>query len=222
MSDKVPDITTGRMRTNILKEIEFKTIHYLCSIMPSWITSDLLTAIGFVGSVMVSISLFLAKSEKWCLFLIVLALAVQWFGDSLDGRLAYYRNTPRKWYGWALDISVDWISIAIIGFGFYYYYDDYKYIAFAFVFTYGWSMINALLRYKITNKYSIDTNKMGPTELRIILSFFVVMEYFVQGTLLAFGFGGTLLLIFINIKDLLDILSEGNKKDAEEKAQKSH
>jgi phosphatidylserine synthase len=37
--------------------------------------------------------------------------AINWFGDSLDGRIAYYRNTPRKWYGFALDCIMDWLSL---------------------------------------------------------------------------------------------------------------
>ncbi|HQV66758.1 MAG: CDP-alcohol phosphatidyltransferase family protein [Saprospiraceae bacterium] len=221
MSNTKPDITQGRKRTNILKNIEQKTIEALCKIMPSWMTSDMLTAIGFIGSILISVGLYFAKENKIYLIISIIAFAIQWFGDSLDGRLAYWRNTPRKWYGWALDITVDWISIGIIGFGFYYYFESYKFIAFIFIFAYGWSMINALLRYKITNAYAIDTNLMGPTELRIIICIFIVLEYFISNTLIAFGLGGSLILIIFNFSDLMKILQEGNKKDATEKAEKA-
>lgn len=221
MSNTKPDITQGRKRTNILKNIEQKTIEALCKIMRSWMTSDMLTAIGFIGSILISVGLYFAKENKIYLIISIIAFAIQWFGDSLDGRLAYWRNTPRKWYGWALDITVDWISIGIIGFGFYYYFESYKFIAFIFIFAYGWSMINALLRYKITNAYAIDTNLMGPTELRIIICIFIVLEYFISNTLIAFGLGGSLILIIFNFSDLMKILQEGNKKDATEKAEKA-
>ena len=79
--------------------------------MPQWVTPNILTAIGFAGSIMVALGLWYAQSNPLFLFFSVFGFAVQWFGDSLDGRLAYWRNIPRKWYGWALDISVDWISI---------------------------------------------------------------------------------------------------------------
>jgi hypothetical protein len=82
-------------------------------------------------------------------------------------------------------------------------------------------MINALLRYKITNAYAIDTNLMGPTELRIIICIFIVLEYFISNTLIAFGLGGSLILIIFNFSDLMKILQEGNKKDATEKAEKA-
>ena len=45
-------------------------------------------------------------------------LIINWFGDSLDGRLAYYRNKPRKWYGFSLDITVDWFTTLLIGAGY--------------------------------------------------------------------------------------------------------
>ena len=214
------DITQGRQRTNILKHVEKKTIEYLCSVMPQWMTSDMLTLIGFLGSILIAVGLYFAKFDKIYLAVSIIAFAIQWFGDSLDGRLAYYRDKPRKWYGWALDITVDWLSIGIIGFGFYYYFESYKYIAFIFIFSYGWSMINALLRYKITDAYSIDTNLMGPTELRIIICIFIIIDYFVPNTLKYFGLGGSLILFLFNISDLLKILNEGNKKDALEKAKK--
>ena len=221
MSEKKPDITQGRKRTNILKKYEQSTIEYLCSIMPLWITSDILTFIGFLGSIVISVGLYFGNFNKTWLILSILGFAIQWFGDSLDGRLAYWRNTPRKWYGWALDITVDWLSICIIGFGFYYYMDSYKYISFIFIFAYGWAMINTLLRYKITDAYSIDTNLMGPTELRIIICTFMVIEYFVPNTLIAFALVGSLILIYFNITDLMMILKAGDTRDVKEKAEKA-
>ena len=41
-------ISTDRQRTNILRAWEQKTIAYLVQKIPSWISSDGLTAIGFL------------------------------------------------------------------------------------------------------------------------------------------------------------------------------
>ena len=79
----------NRKRTNILKNSEASLISYLCQIIPSWITSDMLTFIGFVGSLIVTAGLYLGTSDKNWLLLSILGYAVGWFGDSLDGRLAY-------------------------------------------------------------------------------------------------------------------------------------
>ena len=102
-------IRNSRKRTNILKDAEFKLIEYLCRIMPSWVNPDLLTGTGLFGSVITAVGLVLAIGNPYWLILSVLGFVINWFGDSLDGRLAYYRNIPRKWYGWALDLNVDWI-----------------------------------------------------------------------------------------------------------------
>lgn len=221
VQNQAGDITTGRKRTNILKNSEQKTIEFLCSVMPSWVSSDLLTFIGFFGAIIVSFGLYLGNTNPSFLVISVFGFIVQWFGDSLDGRLAYYRKTPRKWFGWALDITVDWISIGIIGAGFYYFFDSYAYVSFLFVFTYGWSMINSLLRYKITNSYQIDSNYFGPTELRIIICFFIILEIFIPSILWYFGLAGSAILLLFNIKDLSFVLDAGNTKDALEKQKKS-
>ncbi|MBK9151567.1 MAG: CDP-alcohol phosphatidyltransferase family protein [Saprospiraceae bacterium] len=217
MTTPTGSIRQGRQRENILRALEMQTIKYLCSIMPGWVTSDMLTALGFLGSFIIGLGLYLGNNWKIWLLLSVFGFMVQWFGDSLDGRLAYYRNTPRKWYGWALDITVDWISMCIIGFGFFYYLDYYRWIAFIFIFGYGWSMINALLRYRITDKYSIDSHLMGPTELRIIISFFMILDIFVSQTLVVFGFAGSVILFFINLTDTIKILKLGDERDRVEK-----
>jgi hypothetical protein len=47
------------------------------------------------------------------------------------------------------------------------------------------------------------------------------LEYFISNTLIAFGLGGSLILIIFNFSDLMKILQEGNKKDAIEKAEKA-
>ena len=210
-------IRQGRIRENVLRSAEMKTIKYLCGIMPAWVTSDLLTAFGLFGSMIIGTGLYLGNTYKPWLLLSVFGFMIQWFGDSLDGRLAYYRNIPRKWYGWSLDLTVDWLSMCLVGFGFFYYLDYYRWIAFIFIFAYGWSMIIALLRYKITDKYSIDSHSMGPTELRILIAAFMILDIFVSQTLVVFGFAGTFILMIFNIFDTIRVLKMGDERDKKEK-----
>ncbi|MCZ2102280.1 MAG: CDP-alcohol phosphatidyltransferase family protein [Chitinophagales bacterium] len=215
------NINSGRKRYNILKDAEQKTIAFLCSVMPEWVTPNILTAIGFLGSVIVALGLWWARGDKMFLLVSIAGFAIQWFGDSLDGRLAYWRNIPRKWYGWSLDITVDWISIGIIGFGFYFFFTEWQWSAFLFIFAYGWAMINALLRYRITDAYVIDSGIVGPTELRILICIFLLLEIFIPGILLYFALGGSIILISLNMKDLNAVLDYGDQRDKEEKSKKS-
>jgi len=210
-------IKSERKRTNILMDAEHKTIRFLCRLIPNFVKPDMLTAFGVSGAAIVFIGLQLALTNKTYLLLSVLGLAIHWFGDSLDGRIAYFRNTPRKWYGWALDINADWLATIIIGLGFYFYFPFYKWIAFIFVAAYGGSMIIALLRYKISDKYQIDSNALGPTELRIILASVLILEIFIPHALITFGAVGSVLLILINTKDMIGVLQSGDERDYHEK-----
>ncbi|NNE16792.1 MAG: CDP-alcohol phosphatidyltransferase family protein [Saprospiraceae bacterium] len=213
-------IRKSRERKHILKELEFSTIEYLCPRIPKWITPDKLTIIGLIGSLMVAVSMILSVSNPYFLGLAVVGFSIQWFGDSLDGRIAYYRNIPRKWYGWALDINADWISISLIGLGFYFYLPSYKFLAFIFVLAYGGSMIITLLRYKVSNEYIIDTGILGPTEMRILICIVLVAEFFIPNSLLTFISIGSIILITMNIYESVNIIREGDMRDIKEKRAK--
>lgn len=215
-------IRSSRKRTNILREPEFATIEFLCKIMPSFVTPDMLSAIGFLGSVIAAASVYLAIYNKYFLFLIIPGMAIQWFGDSLDGRIAYYRNTPRKWYGWLLDMNLDWISTAMMTAAYVIYLHDTPLVALLFMAMYGQTFILALMRYKITDIYLIDADGLlGPTELRIILTVSTAMEFFIPGFLFWFGVAGIAILFVINGVDFYKLVQLANSKDDEERAKKA-
>lgn len=221
-SEALSKITKDRSRTNILRNSEQKTLAFLVQHIPSWISSDMLTFIGFSGSILTFASFVLAAYvHPYCLLLGVLGFAINWFGDSLDGRIAYYRNTPRKWYGFSLDITVDWLTDILIGLGFLLYAKGYwQLVGFGFVTLYGWAMIMALLRYKITNKYTIDSNLLGPTEVRIILSLLLISEVIFRGTLMYFGLVACAILLIVNIIDFRKLLKMADQRDKDEKREK--
>src|SRR5690606_25118278 len=83
-----------RKRTNLLRGIEQPVLLFLCRIMPRWVSPDMLTGIGLLGSVIVMLGFILAKDNSANLLISVFGFAVQWVGDSLDGRIAVYRNIP--------------------------------------------------------------------------------------------------------------------------------
>lgn len=222
MAKTLKIISKDRKRTNILREWEQKTIAYLVQRIPSWLTSDGLTAIGFVGNLMVASSFVLgAYVNIYWLLLSLPGFIINWFGDSLDGRLAYYRNTPRKWYGFSLDVTVDWIGTILIGLGFMIYAPGaWKYSGFLFVVMYGWEMITAQLRYKISGKYSIDSGIFGPTEVRILLASFIIFEVIVPGSAVYLASAACVFLLISNLIEAKKLLKLADERDAEEKKQK--
>ena len=216
-------IFSDRARTNLLRKQEQMLIIWLVQRMPGWISSDILTAIGLFGNSIVAASFILAKYFN-SLFLLfgLLGFAVNWFGDSLDGRLAYYRNKPRKNYGFTLDITIDWISIILIGFGYIIYADGaWELLGYGFVVMYGWEMILALIRYKLTGKYSIDSGIMGPTEVRIVISIIMITEVLFPGSL-NYSAGLVVIVLFlVNITDTIKLLQIGQEIDKKELEKKS-
>ncbi len=212
-----------RQRTNILSDPEQRLITYLVPKVPRFITSNGLTTIGTLGSVLIFVSFILAKYIAVPYLLLgILGFAINWFGDSLDGRIAYYRNTPRKWYGFSLDIIMDWVSTVLIGAGYLVYCDGYfEIFAYIFVVLYGWAMIISQLRYKITDKYSIDAGLVGPTEIRVIISLIFVAEVIYPSLINYLVIVICIILFIINMKDTNKLLEFGDARDKAEKEEKA-
>lgn len=213
-------ISQDRIRTNILRVPEQKTIAYLVQIIPQWMSSDMLTGIGFFGSILIFTSFILATYfAKIYLLLGVFGYIVCWFGDSLDGRMAYYRNKQRKWYGFALDLTIDWAGMVLMGWGFMIYADGvWELLGFLFVVMYGWEILTTLLRYKLINNYSIDSGPVGPTEVRILISFILILEIVVVGSINFSGVIACLLLLISNIINTGNLIKLADNLDNEEKA----
>ena len=216
------NVFSDRTRTNLLKKQEEMAISWLVKRIPSFITSNMLTGIGFFGNMIVSASFILAAQfSRTFLLLGLVGFAISWFGDSLDGRLAYYRNKPRKKYGFTLDITIDWISIILIGFGYIIYAEgQWKMLGYGFVVLYGWEMIIALIRLYITGKYSIDSGKMGPTEVRIIIGLIMIAEVLLPGSLNYSALVVVTALFLVNVIDtrhMLRVADDIDKKELKEK-----
>ena len=215
MSDTKKAISQDRKRTNILHDQEIALIAYLVERIPRWVTSNMLTSLGLAGNLLVALLMCVASVYgSWWLLLTPLAFFINWFGDSLDGRLAYYRKKPRKWFGCCLDIVVDWIGIIAIGLGYYTYVQpEWKIIGFIFVVLYGAEMIISQLRYKVTDKYSIDSGLLGPTEVRIILAILFCMDFFIPGSIHWIGLAVSIVLLFSFISDFRQLLALADERD---------
>jgi len=228
--DATPDAETGtlkrifqdRKRTNILSAPEQATISYLVKRVPNFITSNMLTVIGTIGSFIVLLGFVMATYiDRSYLLLGTVGLAINWLGDSLDGRIAYYRNIPRKWFGFSLDIIMDWVGTVLIGLGYMVYArNQFELIAFVFVVLYGWAMIISQLRYKITDIYSIDSGLVGPTEVRVILAIILIVEVVQPHLIEYFATGMCIVLFVINILDTRKLLKLGDIRDNAERLEK--
>lgn len=222
-SEVLNTVFGDRSRTNLLQNYEQQAIAWLVQRIPPRITSNFLTGVGFFGNIVVFTSFVLASYYgRFWLLLGLPGFIINWFGDSLDGRLAYYRKKPRKQYGFTLDITIDWLSIILIGLGYIVYAEGvWEVFGYGFVTMYAWEIILALIRYRITGKYSIDSGKLGPTEVRIVIGTIMVAEVLLPGSIL---FSAVLLvtaIFVVNIIDtrkLLRVADEIDKREAQSKS----
>lgn len=222
MMKSLKRISSDRQRTNIMRVGEQKTIAYLVQKIPSWLTSDGLTGIGLIGNVIVALSfVFGAYFSIYWLLLSIPGFIINWFGDSLDGRLAYYRKIPRKWYGFSLDVTVDWVGTILIGTGFMIYAPGaWKLTGFFFVVLYGWEMITAQLRYKIGGKYSIDSGIFGPTEVRILLCIIIITEILIPGSVQYLATAACIVILISNVIEFRKLLKIADERDVMERKAK--
>lgn len=209
-------IRNDRKRENALRNWETQTVTGLCSRMPRWVTSNQLTTFGLAGSGMIFTALFLGQSNHWWLLGGIIGLAIHWFGDSLDGRLAYYRRRPRKWYGFVLDMMADWISLCLISAGFAIYFPRYKFIPIIFMTAYGAGMLIAATRYKINGRYRIDSGKFGPTEMRLLIAAILVIEIALPQSVILCGSFATLGMVCSDAAEFRRLLHSANKRDRAE------
>lgn len=215
-------IFQDRKRTNILSLAEQTTISWLVKRVPDFVSSNMLTFLGATGSFIVLLGFILAAYvDRTYLLLGIAGLAINWLGDSLDGRIAYYRNIPRKWFGFSLDIIMDWVGTVLMGLGYLVYArNEFELIAFLFVVLYGWAMIISQLRYKITDIYSIDSGLVGPTEVRVIISLILIIEVIHPQLIEYFVAGMCLILFIINIIDTRKLLKLGDIRDNAEREER--
>lgn len=221
-AEKAKRISADRKRTNIMRVPEQAAIAFFCRIMPPFVTPDMLTMLSLVASLIIFYGFYLAKGNPYFFAISIAGFALQWFGDSLDGRIAYYRGIPRKWYGFALDMCMDWASTVLMGLGFFFYLsDEYKIVAFLFIACYAWIMILTLMKYKITGSYSIDSGLLGPTELRIGICLVLLASMFYPQILVFFACFIVAVVTVIDFVEFRNVLKLGDERDRAENEKKA-
>lgn len=209
-------IQSDRKRQNGLMKIEARVIEWLCARMPNWVTPNQLTAFGLIGAGMIFTSLMLGKGNRWWLLGGIAGLTVHWLGDSLDGRLAHFRRRPRKWFGFVLDILADYTSLCVVSAGFALYLSRYKFVPILFMAAYGGGMIIATLRYKITGSYRIDSGRLGPTEMRLVIAGILLVEIALPHSVILFGSLATMLMLMSDIVEVRLLLRTADERDRSE------
>ncbi|HWQ84826.1 MAG TPA: CDP-alcohol phosphatidyltransferase family protein [Anaerolineales bacterium] len=157
-----------RINDILLGPLERPALQFFARNMPAWVTPDKLTTLGVLGSVLIFASYILTSRDPAFLWLASLGFVINWFGDSLDGTLARYRNIQRPIYGFYVDHSLDAASesLIFIGLGL----SPYVRLDLALLALVGYLLMSILvyIRTCVDGVFKISYGKLGPTEVRLI------------------------------------------------------
>jgi phosphatidylglycerophosphate synthase len=157
--------------TSVLAPLEKRTLLWLAARMPPWVNSDHLTGLALLAMVGAGGCFWLAKhAPEVALPLVIVCLAINWFGDSLDGTLARYRQQQRPRYGFYVDHVVDMIGIACLVGGMALSGYMHPFVALGLLAAYFMLSAEIYLATHSVGVFQMSFFKVGPTELRILLS----------------------------------------------------
>jgi phosphatidylglycerophosphate synthase len=99
--------TARRVNEALTAEVEKRALLWMAERAPGWATSDGLTLLGLGAQVAAGVCYGLARYDRRALLLVIVCIALNWLGDSLDGTLARVRQQQRPRYGFYVDHMVD-------------------------------------------------------------------------------------------------------------------
>jgi archaetidylinositol phosphate synthase len=158
-----------RVQQSMLAGVEKRALIWMAERTPAWVGSDTLTLIGFFGQVMAGVSYAMARYHRYWLVIGIGFLALNWFGDSLDGTLARVRQQQRPRYGFYVDHMIDSLgAVAMMG-GLALSGYMHPYIAIGLLVVFLLLSIQSYLATYTMGEFHLSFFSFGPTELRILL-----------------------------------------------------
>jgi archaetidylinositol phosphate synthase len=159
-----------RIQGSILTPLEKRLLNWLAGRMPPWVNSDHLTLLGFAAMFLTGLCYYLASRQPVFLIMGSFCLALNWFGDSLDGTLARYRKRQRPRYGFYVDHVVDAFGIAFVtvGLGLSGYMSPI--VAIGFLAAYFLMNIEIYLTTYTLGEFKLSYGILGPSELRVVVA----------------------------------------------------
>ncbi len=163
--------SADRQQTSLLAPLERVCLSWLARNMPPWVKPDHLTLLGFAAMLIAGGSYAFARWYPVAALLVVnLCLAINWFGDSLDGTLARARNKQRPRYGFYVDHIIDAFGIMFTLCGLALSGLVSWNIALGMLVVYFMLSIDVYLATYTIGTFRISFYKFSPTELRILLA----------------------------------------------------
>ncbi|MGA2171123.1 MAG: CDP-alcohol phosphatidyltransferase family protein [Terracidiphilus sp.] len=167
--DEVVFRTARRVNQALTASIEKRALQWMAERAPNWLSSDQLTILGLTAQVGAGVCYALSRYNRLALLLVILCLALNWLGDSMDGTLARVRRQQRPRYGFYVDHMVDSFgSVALMcGLG----YSGLLHWQTAIAMLVAFLLLSSesyLATYTLAC-FELSQGIFGPTEIRILL-----------------------------------------------------
>jgi archaetidylinositol phosphate synthase len=159
-----------RTITGLLAPLEKRTLLWLAERLPRRVNSDHLTLLALAAMAGAGVSFGLATRTPLALFAVAAFLAINWFGDSLDGTVARVRQQQRPRYGFYVDHVVDLIGTAFLFGGMAASGLMSPLVAAGLLVAYVLLAAETFLAAHSLGEFTLSYFKVGPTELRILLA----------------------------------------------------
>jgi len=186
-----------RDHRSLLATAEKRLLIAIAQRLPLWVHSDHLTGLAMAAMAAASAGYVLARWDTRALWLVVVALAVNWFGDSLDGTLARVRRVERPKYGFYLDHVVDIVGATLLFGGLAASTFMSPVVALSLLVAYLLVSGEVFLATAVRGVFRMSFGGVGPTELRILLAVGTIalrtdphVDFGVLGRMPLFDFGG--------------------------------
>jgi archaetidylinositol phosphate synthase len=158
-----------RVNDSVLGGLERPALAWMADRLPAWVMPNHLTVIGVLGAVLTAVGFILSRWSLAWLWLACLGLAVNWFGDSLDGTLARRRRIERPRYGFFVDHTTDLFSQAIIFLALGLSPCAHFAVACLGLIAFLMGFVYTLIGAHVRNTMRITYFGFGPTEIRALL-----------------------------------------------------
>ena len=159
-----------REHRSLLARREKQLLIWIAERMPRSVNSDHLTCLALGAMVLAGAGYWLLRWDTRAVWLVVAALALNWFGDSLDGTLARVRRVERPRYGYYVDHVLDIVGTTLLlgGLALSGYMNPV--IALSVLVAYLLVAGEVFLATATRGVFKMSSFGVGPTELRILIA----------------------------------------------------
>lgn len=164
------DTQHERRHYSLLAAREKQLLVWIARRLPHRVGPDHLSLLGLTAMAAAGIAFWASSFHPSWLLVVVAALALNWFGDSLDGTVARVRSQQRPRYGFYVDHVFDVAGAAFLFGGMALSSHMSTIVGLALLAAYLMVSAESYLATHARSVFRLSFMRVGPTELRLLLA----------------------------------------------------